>query len=398
MSPDFLFKQIVGISLGAWVTMFAPAAFSQDPARGLSIAPGVLVDPGNGVAYVMTPRRTIDAVSLSDGELLWSSAAAAKPLAIRGNRLLAHVENPEPSALLTIAALGTEDGELVSSDSRNLGSRVVASVDDGEEYQFLISTDDADTATGPLLWRYYEQKLRGPEEAPIPVEERFGALNVSESAALSIVVGGGFSRDSGRPPYARPRITRPLSAAPTANAVIRDLESGLRFRADGSPLSAAADAGASAVSEAGSTVAATTRMPAGGLLLPGVPSVSGPPTVNRIPGDQFAASIDGRHIAASSFAGDITAAEPYRWTVYERESLKVVATYLARTSLAPFTVAGDKVLYLRQPYEFREAGELRDYPPALVARHTHSGRIAWTHAVRDTRYRGPVPDQARGGR
>ncbi len=133
-------------------------------------------------------------------------------------------------------------------------------------------------------------------------------------------------------------------------------------------------------------------------MLPGVSSVGGPPTVNRIPGDQFATSIDGRYIAASSFAGDITAAEPYRWTVYERETLKIIATYLARTSLAPFTVTGDKVLYLRQPYELREAGELRAHPPALVARDTQSGRIAWTHAVRDTRYRGPVPDQARGGR
>lgn len=382
--------------VGLLLSLFTVMAYGQDQAKGLTLAPGVLVDPANGVAYMMTPRREIDAVRLADGEVLWSSAAATKPVAVSENRLLAQVENVEPSSVLTLAMLDLTSGARLGSDSTDLGPDVITSVDAGKEHLFVIGAGATDTSTGPILWRYFEQKLRGPEDPPPTVIERFGAFDVSESATMSSIAGGGSSRQTGLPPYALPRILRPVSERPAADSIILDLESGLRYRLDGVQVPSEGGTAAPSVSATDSRVAAiVARPPTSGLFLTeGREGEEFPPT-RRIPGDQFATSVDDRHIAASTFAGRIEAAEPYRWTVYERGSFEVVASYVARTSLAPFIVADGHVLYLRQPFEQREGGTLQSYPPALVARDLETGRIAWTRAVRDTRYLGPIPEQAK---
>jgi hypothetical protein len=382
-------------AIGICSFAIAPTTFGQTAAEGFSVAPGVLVDPANGVAYLMTPKRQVEAVTLKDGEVVWSSSAAARPIAIRGDRIIAQAESAEASSTLTLVALDTSSGEPAGTETIDLGPGVVTSIDDGKEHEFVVGTEDADTKTGPVLWRYFEQKRTGPAQPPAPVFERFGALNVTETASMA-PASGGFSKRSGRPPYSQPRVSRPVSERPAPETIIFDLGSGLRYRPDGvqvpspagptSPNPTAADAPGGAV---------TVAPPSGGLIVTeGRPGEEFPPT-RRIPGDQFADSIDGRHIAASEFAGKIEAAEPYRWTIYTRGTFEVVASYMAQTSLAPFVLTEDRVLYMRQPYQRREGGTLHSYPLALVARDAESGRIVWTHPVRDTRYQGPIPEQAR---
>jgi hypothetical protein len=373
-----------------------PAAFGQQAFAGYSLAPGVLIDSDNGVAYVMTPRSRVEAIGLKDGEVVWSSLAAARPIAIRGERIIAQVESAETTSTLSLAALDIKSGAAVGFDTVELGSGVISSIDDAKEYQFAIGAESIDTKTGSLLWRFYRQKLSGPDADLAPVFERFGALNVNETAAVEKIPGGGFKRDTGRPPYSLPRVSRPVSEKPAADKIILDLGSGLRYRLDG--VQVPSPSGVTSSTHAMVTTASTTSTavpPSGGLIITeGSPGEEFPIT-RRIPGDQFGYSVDGRHIVASAFAGKIEAAEPYRWSVYRRGTYEVVASFMAQTSLAPFVVSQGNVIYIRQPYQRRYGGEMQSYPLALVARDTKSGRVTWTQPIRDTRYKGTVPEEVR---
>ncbi len=382
--------------IGSCLFAVVSTAFGQHAVEGFSLAPGVLIDSANEVAYVMTPQSRVEAITLKDGEVVWSSFAAAKPIAIRGQRIIAQVESAETTSILTLAALDIKNGGLLGSGTIDLGTGVNSSIDDGKEYQFAIGAENIDTKTGAVLWRYYFQKLSGPDAALAPAFERFGALNVNETASITKIPGGGFSRETGRPPYSLPRVLRPVSEKPAPDKIILDLGRGLRYRPDGVAVPSPSGVTSSTHASMTGPEAAATVVPAtGGLIITeGSPGEEFPIT-RRIPGDQFAFSVDGRHIVASAFAGKIEAAEPYRWIVYTRGTFEVVARFMAQTSLAPFVLSKDHVIYIRQPYQRRYGGKMQSYPLALVARDAESGRIVWTQPVRDTRYQGPVPVQAR---
>ncbi len=382
--------------IGSCLFAVVPTAFGQHAVDGFSLAPGILIDSANRVAYAMTPNSRVEAIALKDGEVIWLSLAAAKPFAIRGERIIAQVESVESTSTLTLAALNISNGELIGSGTIDLGTGVIGSIDDGKEHQFAIGVENTDTKAGSVLWRYYQQKLSGPDADLAPVFERFGALDVNETALIAKIIGDGFSRESGKPPYPLPRVSRLISEKPAPDKIILDLGSGLRYRPDGVQVPSASGATSSTHSTVNATAAATTVVaPTGGLIITeGRPGEEFPIT-RRIPGDQFGYSVDGRHIVASEFAAKIEAAEPYRWTIYTRGTFDVVARFMAQTSLAPSVVTKDNVIYIRQPYQRRHGGEMQSYPLALVARDAQSGQIAWTHPIRDTRYKGPVPEQAR---
>lgn len=365
----------MGFAVTCILLATAPAIFGQNPAKGYRVAPGVLIDPDNTSAYLMTPKREVVAVSLEDGEIRWSSKGASKPIAIRGNRLIAQAEKPEADSMLQIVSIDTANGEIVGSRSIDLGAGVVVSVDDGKDHQFLVGTENYDTLIGPVVWRYFRQEFPGPDEVLPEPFERFGAFDVTEVADSTVIASGGSAKQSGKPPYAQPRVMRPRSEKPAVDKIILDLGSGQRFRLDGAAVANDQDEPAAAV-----------KTPSSGLYL------SEGDQTWRIPGEQFCESADGGYIASSTFAGKLDDQEPYRWVVYKRDGFEAVAQFMAKTSLAPFIVAEGRVLYLRQAFQWREGGKLRDYPLALVARDVKSGRIVWTQAVRDTRYRGPTGD------
>src|SRR5271166_3071297 len=63
------------------------------------LRPGVIVDAGQGVVFVMNPNRGIDSRDLSSGRVLWSTTIAAKPLLAFDDRLVAQAEAHSASAL-----------------------------------------------------------------------------------------------------------------------------------------------------------------------------------------------------------------------------------------------------------------------------------------------------------
>jgi hypothetical protein len=76
---------------------------------------GVIVDPVADRLYLMNPHGGINAVGLASGNLLWTSAAAGKPLAAYDDRLAAQAEPSPGTHSLPIVFLNTRDGGRVES-------------------------------------------------------------------------------------------------------------------------------------------------------------------------------------------------------------------------------------------------------------------------------------------
>jgi len=80
---------------------------AQRNALGFEFAQGVIVDTLHSIVYMMNPERSIDAVSLSAGEVIATSGRGAKPLLVYDNVLLATDETQ--TDLLSIFGLNTKD-------------------------------------------------------------------------------------------------------------------------------------------------------------------------------------------------------------------------------------------------------------------------------------------------
>ncbi len=387
--------QMMLTAIVASLLFVTPAAHAQQADEVFSLSPGVLIDSNTGVAYLMSPTSRVKAIELYKGDVIWSSFAAVKPIALRGDRIISQVESVEPSSTLTLAALNIADGKLVSSGLIDLGANVISSIDDGKEHQFVIGPENINTQTGPIVWRYNQQRLSGPAADLAPMIEHFGALNVSEAVSISTIPSGGFSKKSGKPPYALPRVKRVVTDKPTPDKVILDLGSGLSYRLDGVAVPSTTSSTHETATASNSSLSLKAPQPDSGLFI--TEGVAGEefPITRHIPGDQFGYSVDDRHIVASEFVARMEDHEPYRWSVYERGTFEVVSRFMARTSLAPFVFTKDRIIYIRQPYKRRYGGEMQSYPLALVAREVKSGQIVWTQPLRDTRYKGELPEQAR---
>lgn len=366
---------------------------AQEPPNGLWIAPGVIANAGDGRVFLMSPEGLVEAIDMVSGNVVWRSTDAAKPIALRGENIIAQTESVSAPSQLILTSLDKNTGAVRGQNSFDLGSGVDTSIDDGLGRSFLVDTGGVNSTDTDLYWRYFQQDVRARPGPPPPVFERFGSLNVDVDASAVTSGGAGFSRSSGRPPYAKPRVWRVQSESPSETTPIIDMESGQRFRLDGTPV----DIGPTGVGTGDGVVAGdgtgtvVAPTPTGGLIITeGRPGDEFPPT-RRLPGDQFGHSSDERHILSSSFAGRIEATEPYRWRIYERRTFNIAADFMARTSLAPFVAARNRVVYVRQPYQLRVGGRMQTFPLAVVARDASSGEVVWSRALRDTRYDGPIP-------
>src|SRR3954451_11434324 len=103
---DWRHGRIIGMLIAGILAFASPHQAAAQPQRdsarngpamdGIELRPGIVIDPDRRVAYIMNPEGGIDAVELTGGRRLWTSRAAAKPLALaEGGDLL--VSQAEPS-------------------------------------------------------------------------------------------------------------------------------------------------------------------------------------------------------------------------------------------------------------------------------------------------------------
>jgi hypothetical protein len=111
----------------------------------------------------------------------------------------------------------------------------------------------------------------------------------------------------------------------------------------------------------------------------------------RIPGVQFR-SARGNHILSSERVADNRVWDRYEWKIWDRKTGALVGSFRDFQRLAPFAVVGHVLLQEVSPYTRRLEGKEVVSPLSMRAVDLGDGHEIWRRAIRDTAYRGPLPE------
>ncbi len=337
------------------------------PLAAMELERGAVLDPLRGVLYLSAPDGRLEARDVTSGVVLWSTTAAARPLAVHSGRLLAHVADGDES--LRLALFDGANGARLHEHVRGLPSGARAPLDDSLEETFELRVQ-ADGAQVRLEWRFERRVARGvldddgdpqADSAHDEGARQAGALLVDLAAAT-------FTVTDPQAPQAR-------GALPPALA--READTGV-FRER--PL------------RAGRYYVASQQQPDGETVLrrfAGDGSPAAPLAVPRGARPQLA-SADGAHLLVSAAKPGAQPDEAHAWTLIGLDTGLVAATLTAPTAAAPFAVANGRALVVLAAWGFARDARWIEQPRRVEARGTPGGALVWQAALHDFTYRGPV--------
>jgi hypothetical protein len=173
---------------GFFPTAAAAAESSIEERGSMDLSPGVVVDLAAERLFLMNPQGGIDAIGLASGNLLWTSKAAGKPLAVFDDRLAAQAEAVGGSNSIPIVLLDTKSGRVISSVAIPMAAGGMRpSIDDG---MAAASSVQARVVPGaPSSYRSFDGLLvswtvTGRSVSPIPKPEN--VRNDSGAALINL--------------------------------------------------------------------------------------------------------------------------------------------------------------------------------------------------------------------
>lgn len=297
-------------------------------AGGYPVGDGIVVDPARSVVYLMSPSG-LEAVDLAGGRLIWKTSAAARPLLVAGDSLVAQAAPREPG-VLEVVQLSRRTGALQGVGARiDLPEGVWARVADGPGTSFSV---DARMDGQAVVVSWLAQRLAGPVQGTLP--RRDGETRSNPATA-------GYRRLAGaaRLDLASGRVTPMSGSEPATRAGLAAMD--LTTSADGQR--------------------------------------------------RELLSADHRHRLVSE---RLDAADPwraYRWTVVSQDTGTVLGEIVYHASVAPFVVAGGRLLFESRPFGRPGENGWVSEPRKLRAFDLAAGAELWSREVRSTDYRGPFP-------
>lgn len=309
----------------------------MSPANGIVLMDGVVLDSEQTTLYLMNPDGGLDAVEAATGDLLWTTTAAAKPLAVLGDHLIAQAD-AKTAGELPLVVLDRRGGDVVRTTHAELPGEVFASIDDGPRRTFRVRAAAGDGGLN-IAWLATQLTKKGRFQGYIPSPEE--ELN-------------------------------PESQAPQIDAKAQEflqLEGVVRF----DPV-------------AGKAASLADVKPA---VKPGMSGLREVTLLGDVAGRQFL-STDGRHVLVSEARSDGGPWDRYLWTIYTRSG-ELVGQLRHRTSMSPFVVTGETLLVESRAHVRLVGGEMVDRPLELAAIDLASGQGLWTKTVRLTEFEGPFP-------
>lgn len=329
--------------------------------------PGVIVDRDRAAVYVMSPERGIDAIDLASGRLLWRTDQAAKPLLRYKDRLLAQTEPAVGQRFLRIALLNTRD---IAAAPRfvdiPLPAGVQPTIDDAMESTFRAAARVHKGAV-VLSWQYTYRRITGPPPGPddrasdrkatgnVRIDIHTGQIHpIGEMAAPEAELPPAVSRlkDAGALPGRVWRVGDVLVAIERATHAGKQRVTLKRWDA-----------------ETGAALADVTLFD-GGLSFRSV-------------------SADQRHLLASR--RDASDSRIWKWVVFSLKTGAKAAELRHDEPGARFFLYGSRLIHETNATLRRVGGQLVMEPGKLRAVDLESGAEVWSHAIRDTQYRGPYP-------
>lgn len=264
--------------------LFSFAAAAQ---QRIALREGIIIDPNQPVAYVMTPQRGIAAIDLLTGATKWTTNAAAKPLALSGNWLVSQVESTTATNRLELVALNVQErGATAAKNAMELPAGVRVSV--GETLAGTFSTAARSESGGgvTVTWSWVLTNAQGINE---------DTEGTKAARRVTPVVGGVRMNPSSG---AMSRVTS-VSMIPVASSswILRE------------------------------------RIP-----------------ISDAKGTQYE-SADGKNILVSERVADDREWQKYRWSVYERGTTgRKLGEARSHVSFAPFVVRDNTLVFDTTPY------------------------------------------------
>ncbi len=181
----FLLHALLGI-----VAIPAIAAAQSAPAQsGPALRDGVVVDTAAGTAFVMSPSGGIDAIDLATGSSRWKSDAAAKPLVVSGDTLVAQAA-PESGEQLVVVALDKGDGAAKRRTDVALPGNLKAQVSDTPAQKTLVRGLLSGGGDVVVAWTIESRLLRGVASDEFGSEQVSGATRIDPDTGSSAEVSG----------------------------------------------------------------------------------------------------------------------------------------------------------------------------------------------------------------
>jgi hypothetical protein len=344
----------------------APVQRALD-ATAFEFRPGVIADPGGQAVYIMSPERGITAVNLVSGGVLWRTELADKPLLSDGDLLVAQSETTPERQGLHIALLNTQDVNRAPRFIEvPLPEDVHVGIDDYVDSSFSVAAHLHEGAC-VLSWRYDHSAITGPP----PRSE--GDATVPKSGNVLIDIKTGKTRPLGDP-TALSELKLPASVSSFKEAV-QPPRTVWRVN----DVFAAIDLG----SPNGEQMVTLKRWDvATGEELAGVKLFDGGLVFRSISADEHHLLASRRHAAGHS---------SWEWVVYSLETGRRVAQVRQGTPGARFFLFRS-LLIVETNVDLAEVGSLELVEPGkLCAVDIETEMEVWSHALRDTEYRGPRP-------
>lgn len=151
-------------------------------AAGVPLGTGIVVDPGQRLAFVAAPESRIAAVDLGDGSLRWNGPALGHPLALLEPGLLVAMQ-PEAAGVWPLAWVNPETGAVGERFSAVMPADVLASLEALPNQRFEVYVQAVD---GGVALHWYSQRwaFRGAKlEDDEGVVSREGVVRVDAGAS-----------------------------------------------------------------------------------------------------------------------------------------------------------------------------------------------------------------------
>ncbi len=363
-----VFALSLGSSAQAQSQTTMPAA-REAAAKPFVMRPGVVVDPTRGAVYMMNPQGGIDAVDIASGKLLWTTKAAAKPLTMFRDQLIAQAETSRGSHSLPIAILDPAQGRRLAEISIPISDPLSPAIDNGRGFSSTV-TAQPDGSVVLVRWEVASQRITGISH-PVVVTRYSGAATIDPATRkVSEITAAEAAKRTASSPAIQPRLTG---------------HEGLLFapvKADGAFVSIQVGP-------------ATAGQPA---ILKRWSLATAEPLPDTDLGSGFVAysiAADGSDIAVVRSGGSwggATNSPGFVWTIYATTSGNRVGELKVAGSATPFFVWHSLIVRESAPFNQIVNGAAVEEPLQLIAAGLDTGASRWKRALRDTVYRGaPIP-------
>jgi len=317
-------------SIAVLAFVLFPLAVSAQ--QRIALREGLIIDPTQPVAYVMTPERGIAAIDLITGGTRWTSTAAAKPLAIVGNRLVGQVESAALTNRLELVSIDVQErGRVAARNAAELPGGVRVTVGESLAGTF-ISTAQADGSNVLVTWRWTADAATGMKEDA--GDDDANRISPKAVRRITPVIGG-------------------VRMNPATGAMTR----------------------------------VSTERVIPGASSPWLLAASQRLRVDDGKGVQYE-SADGKHVLVSERAGDDRTWDKYRWVVFDRVTGQKLGETRSHVSFAPFVVRDSILVFETTPYTAPKSAEQQ---AKLRGVSLDTGREKWSVPVREVVFRGLTP-------